>query len=155
MNKKLAALAGAGALLFTMAGPALGFLPMFGSDDLNIDNWAFVSNKVTTKADSGDNSVGGMFVCGGGITTGAARASALVMNDVNSSMLGCPTCFDDVNIDNGAMVFNRTYTKADSGDNSVGGMVVGGGWINTGGATAGSTVQNLVNFSWVNGPMTP
>jgi hypothetical protein len=148
MMKKALALAGAGALLLTMAGPAFGNWWWMGGNDVDIDNHAFVMNDVYTKADSGDNSIGGKYVWGGSIRTGAATAGSTVGNDVNSSFVGC-ACDKDVDIDNHAFVMNDVYTKADSGDNSIGGKCVGGGTIVTGAAGAGSVVTNFVNWSTI------
>jgi hypothetical protein len=152
MKKKIAALAGAGVLLLSMAGPAFGIFDWGGSSsELNIYNGASVTNRTYTKAYTGDNGIGGMFVKGS-IWTGAAGATALVANDVNSSVVASCDCYDTINIYNGASVYNKTYTKADTGDNGVGGMW-NGGWIHTGGAGATSVVDNLVNFSLVGGGM--
>lgn len=139
MIKKIAALAGAGALLLSMAGPAFGFTL--------VKNKAKVKNIVVTKADTGDNSIHGKYVFGGEIITGDAGACALVDNDVNSSVV-YP---DDgaLIIKNKAKVKNVVITKADTGDNSIGGKVVGGGGIDTGNAGASSIVTNFVNYSIV------
>lgn len=142
--KKLAALAGAGAMLLGMAVPAFGWWG--GGSALNIYNDATVTNRTYTKAYTGNNGVGGMF--GGSIFTGAAGATALVANDVNSSVVATCDCYDEINIYNGASVYNKTYTRADTGDNGVGGMF-GGGWVGTGAAGATSVVDNLVNFTLV------
>ncbi|MFC1727295.1 hypothetical protein ACFL0Y_02110 [Patescibacteria group bacterium] len=147
MVKKIASLAGAGALLATMAVPAFGM--WFGSNDVNIGNWAVVKTKVSTKADSGDNYLGGMMVYGGSIRTGAAGATSLVTNDVNETFVGCNDCDGDVNVGNWAVVKTRVRTKADTGDNYLGGMCVGGGSIVTGAAGALSDVWSVVNYSMV------
>jgi len=155
MMKKALAIAGAGAILLSMAGPALAGWWWMGSDDVTIGNMAFVTNKVTTKADSGDNSIGGKCVFGGTIKTGAASAATYVGNDVNGSAVSCVGCDGDVDIHNGAFVTNRVWTKADSGDNSIGGKFVGGGSITTGAAGASSIVENFINWSIVGGVPTP
>ncbi len=153
MIKKVLAIAGAGAILLSMAGPAFGWgWSWGGSNDLDIDNHAFVVNKVYTRADTGDNSIGGRYVFGGSIRTGAATAGTDVLNDVNSSFVGCDCVDGDVDIDNGAFVYNRVKTRADSGDNRIGGKFVGGGSITTGAAGAGSIVTSLVNYSVVGMP---
>ena len=147
--KKLAAIAGAGAMILAMAGPALGtYYGGYNTSELDIHNSAFVMNNVTTKAYTGDNEVGGkiLFGWGGKIETGNALAGSYSLNDVNSTLAGC-NCYDDVDIHNHAFVSNRLYTKADTGDNEIGGMFVGGGWIDTGNAGSESVVDNLVNFS--------
>ena len=151
MVKKIAAMAGAGAMLLSMAGPAfgMGWWWMDSGNDVDIHNWATVTTKTYTKADSGDNEIGGKMVWGGGIHTGAASAYANVYSDVNSTLIGCNDCTSDVSVYNGARVYTKTYTKADSGDNDLGGMCVGGGWIGTGAAGATSLVSGLVNLTVV------
>ena len=146
MMKKALALAGAGAILLSVAGPAFGMFWWMGSDDVTIGNMAIVSNKVTTKADSGDNSIGGKCVFGGTIRTGAASAYSNVGNEVNGSRIACVGCDGDVDIHNNmGFVTNRVWTKAASGDNRIGGMFVGGGSITAGAAGATSIVTNFVN----------
>ena len=150
--KKFAALAGSAVLLLSMAGPAFASYWFFGSDDdVSIRNYGRVTNDVETRADSGDNSIGGKFVWGGRIRTGDALAGSEVGNDVNSTVLGCGCLDGDLTIHNYGRVYNDVDTKADSGDNSIHGMLVGGGSIGTGGATAGSLVQSSVNFTMVGG----
>ena len=147
--KKLAALAGAGALLLSMAGGAFGF---WSSDDITIDNHARIYNRVTTKADSGDNTVfGGMF-SRSKIWTGTASAGSTVYNDVNATLIGCDCLDGDLDVDNRAKVRNKVYTKADSGDNTVFGGMLSSSRIYTGGATAVSAVDNFVNTVIVGGP---
>lgn len=152
MMKKIAALAGAGALLLSVALPAFGFgfWPMpVPSNDVNISNWAKVDTDVYTKANTGDNELGGMCVMGGKIDTGSAMAGSQVKLDVNSSLIGCPGCEGDVNITNGAKIYTDVVTKAESGDNDLGAMFLSGGRILTGDAEAGSLVDALVNFTVV------
>jgi hypothetical protein len=147
--KKFAALAGSAVMLLSMASTTFAFFPFFGSDDVSIRNYGRVTNDVETRADSGDNSIGGMFVGGGRITTGNALATSSVLNDVNSTVLGCGCLDGDLTIHNYGRVYNDVDTKADTGDNSIHGFVVHGGSIRTGGASAGSLVQNSVNFTMV------
>ncbi len=152
MFRKLAALAGAGALLLSVAGPAFAGFPYYHpkpSGGIDIDNHAFVLTKVSTTADSGDNEIGGKIVKNGTIVTGAAGALAAVSNDVNSSVLGCKRCTGSVDIDNHAFVSTKVYTKADSGDNEIGGKIVKGGLISTGAAGATSIVDQFVNYTQV------
>lgn len=148
--KKYAALAGAGALLLSMAGSALGFF----SNDVSIWNVSTLKNYTTTKAYSGDNDMGGKYVFGGSIVTGAAGAMSTVLNDVNGSLVDCVGCWGDTSIWNMSYLKNKTYTKADSGDNHLGGKCLGGGTIRTGAASAVSGVTNYVNQTLVGG-MTP
>ena len=84
MMKKALALAGAGAMLLAVAGPALGCW-WCGSNDLNINNGASVINNVTTQASTGYNGVGGF---GGRIRTGGAGATSVVDSLVNFTMVG-------------------------------------------------------------------
>lgn len=151
MMKKALALAGAGAMLLAVVGPAFGTFWWMGSDDVTIGNYAMVFNDVSNKADSGDNSIGGMCVFGGSIKTGAATANAYVGNDVNGSAVGCVGCDGDVDIHNFAFVTNDVHNKADSGDNRIGGKFVGGGSITTGTAGASSIIENFINWSVVGG----
>lgn len=153
MFAKLAGIGASAALLLAMAVP--GFAHYWSDDDLIVDihNWAHVTNNVTTKAYTGDNSIHGKWVTGGAIYTGVAGASSAVFNTVNlnaadpCACLGGLGSFDDVTltIKNGAHVDNNLYTKAETGDNSIGGKYVGGGLIATGVAGATSYVENVVN----------
>ncbi len=150
MVKKLAILAAALAL----ATPA--FAHWWGSDDVTVENKnTKVTNTVTTKADTGDNEVSGMFVRGGKISTGDASAYAQVTNGVNyTQVTGCG-CFDDVTVKNkNTKVKNTVTTKADTGDNEVKGFKVGGWYrrgakIYTGDEVASSVVWNDVNTTLV------
>lgn len=148
MNIKRLIATGAGAALMLSATAVPAFASHWqwnNDDDVNISNWASVKNYVTTKANTGDNSISGKYVFGGEINTGEAAAVSDVYNLVNTVELGCDCVDGDLNISNGASVKNYIYTKADSGDNSISGKVVGGGSIDTDDATAGSFVSNVVN----------
>ena len=149
MIKKALAIAGAGAILLSMAGPAFGCWWCWPSDDIDIWNRAKVHTRIYNKADTGDNEVHGEYVFGGRIRTGDARATSTVYNDVNYNDVGCGCMDGDVDIHNRARVGTRIYNKADSGDNEVHGKVVCGGRIRTGAATATSMVDNLVNTNIV------
>ena len=142
MKKKLAALAGAGVLLLSMAGPALGWGGWWwgSDDDLVINNHDTTLNStVRTNANTGHN--GSWF--GGLIMTGPAGATSMVTNDVNSSIVGCD-CADDVTINNNHTRLNSTVTtSANTGYNHGGGWF--GGGIDTGSAGATSMVSNFVN----------
>jgi hypothetical protein len=148
--RKLAALAGSAALLFSMAGSAFAFFPYFFQDEATVKNYARVSNRVYTKANTGYNELGGKFVWGGEIATGAAGALTGVSNIVNANELGCG-CYDDLYIKNKASVWNSVTTKANTGGNDLGGMWVGGGLIDTGDAGATSAIENIVNTNLVGG----
>jgi hypothetical protein len=136
--KKLAALAGSAALLLGMAGSVLAFGPEVE------DNWAGIYNRVYSRANSGGNEIGGMFVHGGTIVTGDAWASSLLSNTVNS-LEGCGCGLFTSIDDNGAHLYNSVKAKANSGYNSIGGKFVFGGTIVSGGAGAESLVSNVVN----------
>ena len=159
--KRLVGVAAAGAMLLSMATPAMAgicdYMDCGGGGDssssVSINNHAFVYNKAYTKADTGDNDIGGKCVFGGKIYTGAATATSQIYNDVNSSILGCDDCFDNMSINNHAMVFNKAYTKAYTGDNGIHGKYVGGGYINTGDAGAGGIIDNIVKLTWTNGTL--
>lgn len=151
MVKKIAALAGAGVLLASMAGPALG---CFGwwcdwSDEIGISNSATVTNIVGTVANTGHNDMGGKFVWGGGIDTGNATAGSGVINQVNWNEVGCDCVDGDITIGNRASVLNLVDTRANTGHNHLGGMCVGGGLIDTGNAGATSLVDNFINTNIV------
>ena len=81
--KKLASLAAAGALLLGMAAPVFGCWWCGGGDDVTINNHAWVSSRVKTRANTGRNST---TFCGS-IGTGAANASSIVTNLVNTSIV--------------------------------------------------------------------
>lgn len=149
MIRKITSLMGAGAMLLGMATPAFGI--WWGSDDINITNMAFVRNTVRTEGNSGYNSIGGRYVFGGRIETGRAEAGSSVLNDVNSTLIGCGCLDGDLTLHNMAFVGNRVKTEANSGDNRIGGKVVGGGVIDTGNALAGASVLNSVNFTEIGG----
>lgn len=152
MNIKRLIAAGSAAALMLSATAVPAFASHWqwnNDDDVNITNWASVKNYVTTKADTGDNSISGKYVFGGAIDTGKAVAGTEVLNVVNDTTLDCGCLDGDLTIKNSAVVKNYVYTKADTGDNSISGKVVGGGDIDTGDATAGSLVQNIVNTTLV------
>ena len=153
MIKRLAAAAGAGALFLSMVSPAFAIFPFFGNDELEVYNRdTKVKNEVTTKADTGDNSIHGKMVFGGKISTGDATAVSGVSNFVNYTQVEGCGCFDDVTVKNKhTRVYNDVYTKADTGDNSIHGMMVFGGRIRTGDAGAMSTVFNDVNTTILGG----
>lgn len=149
MMKKLIGIAAGAGLVLTMTGAALAHR----SDDLLIKNTdTDVKNYVTTKADSGDNEIHGMIVGGffsaPKIRTGAALASTVLSNEVNTTVAEGCGCFDDVTVKNrDTYVKNMITTKADSGDNEIHGKFVSGGKIYTGSATAGLSLSNIVNFT--------
>src|SRR3972149_4565240 len=147
--KKLAALAGSAALLFSMAGGAFAYEWFWMSqDEATVKNYAYVKNEVETKSFSGFNEIGGGFVWGGTILTDEAEAMAGVSNTVNTNPLGCG-CYDDLYIKNKARVRNEVETKAFSGFNTISGGFVKGGLIDAGAAGALSTVSNVVNTNVV------
>ena len=142
MKKKIAALAGAGVLLLSMAGPAFGIFGLFGSDDLVINNInTSLVNRVMTSANTGLNSS----LFGGLIMTGPAGATSMVTNGVNESVVGCG-CFDDVTINNTHTTLNSVVTTSANTGLNHGGMF---GGIGTGAAGATSMVSNWVNTSFV------
>jgi len=164
--KRAATIGATAAILLGTAMPAFAGQRYNRSNDeldVNQHNSAVIINDVDTKADTGDNSVGGgmNFVRslfhggssgGGRIVTGDALADALVQTTANENSATVDVrcgCFDDVDVHQGnhAFVLNDVETKADTGDNSVsGGSKWGrGSVIRTGDATAVGTVQTLVN----------
>ena len=171
--KKIATVGIAAGLLATSAMPAFanGRHHRGSDDDLTVaqSNSAFVGNLVVTRADTGDNYIGGGsnhsrgHRSGGSnskIVTGDASADALVTTEANSnsaSVAGCG-CFDDVSIaqSNEALVLNGVFTTADTGDNSISGGSNGGhhgsrraNVIRTGDAMSVATVGTLVNSNVV------
>ena len=136
MLKKLIGVAAGAGLVLTMAGSAFAFGWIFPSNDVESGNFAVVKNFVVTKADTGDNEIGGMVVGGGSITTGAATAVGSVLNQVNTTQVGCDCLDGDVTTHNFGTVKNFVITKADTGDNEIGGKFVFGGAIRTGAAGA-------------------
>jgi len=145
--KKIAALVGAGALVLALVVPAMAvWLP---TSDVNISNWANVSTRVSTSANTGGNSIGGKYVWGGKVTSGDAMSVSLTSTTVNTNSVGCLTCGDDVNVSNWANVSTKVSTSANTGGNSIGGRCVGGGRILTGGAAAQSEVYTVVNTNVV------
>ncbi len=150
MIKKALAIAGAGAVLLSMAGPAFGMgWWWMGGDDVTIRNVGTVNNTITNSANTGHNDIGGMCVHGGRILTGGASATANVGNDVNSNGIGCFSCDGDIDIYNTGLVNNRVTNRANTGYNHIGGMFVGGGLISTGNAGASTLVTNFVNTNMV------
>jgi hypothetical protein len=151
--KKLAALIGAGAMLFVLAVPVLAkfpFQPPKPKDEATILNFANVKNDIDTKAFTGFNETGGMFGGlfgrrggGGTIWTGDAIAIGQVSNGVNENIIGCE-CYDDLFVMNKASVRNDIDTKAFTGFNET-----RGGTIWSGDATAESIVANLVNVNQI------
>jgi len=162
--KKIAITAAAAGVMLASAMPA--FAHHWSSDDLDldIDNDAWVTNRVLTVANTGFNQVNGGGYddgwvdgesLGGGhhggvIFTGNATAVGVVSNDVNTNIIdlcGCLGDFDDVDIDidNDAHVTNGVLTVANTGFNQVN----GGGFIGTGDAGAMSAVENVVNTNVV------
>lgn len=150
MMKRLAVLGASSAVFLLLAAPAGATWFGWGNDEVTVRNSAYVKNSVTTRADTGDNSVHGKYVWGGAILTGTAFAGSSVANDVNYTGIGCG-CADDVTVTNRATVRNYVTTKADTGDNSVGGYKVFGGDIWTGSADAEAMVSNFVNTTLVGG----
>jgi hypothetical protein len=152
MLKKLAAGAATTIAALALAVPAFASLPSMHMhmNELTLSNYAHVDNDVTTKANSGLNSLGGAKVHGGHITTDMATAGSQVDNGVNSnqSSCGCDS-HGKTTLKNMAYVDNNVTTKANTGLNSIHGMVVGGGSINTGEADATSIVSNVVNSNVV------
>lgn len=150
MNKKLITAAGAGAILLGMAVPVLGH-PGMGSDDVVTRNRARVYTSVATVANTGVNRLGAMCLGGGVIRTGRADAWTDVQTDVNFTAVECPGCGGDVMTHNKARVGTRVLTVANTGLNSMGGMMVRGGRIISGDAVATSVVANTVNTTVVGG----
>lgn len=132
MMKKIAVLAGAGALLLGLAGSALAWGPMWG--DLNVAN---VDNATVAIAGTGGNSVGNLAVVeragvsgevevegdnNVNMTTGGADALAVGVVVANTQ-IGCSTCGrrGPSSTRNIASVDNATVADADTGTNNVGG----------------------------------
>ena len=155
--KKLAVFVGVGVLTVSMASVTLGWggkRPSKPESTVVVENEAYVNNKVTTEANTGDNKIyAKVSVWGGKIYTGSASALSLVDNLVNYNEISCSDCDGDVTIKNKARLYNTVYTSADSGDNKISARCVGGGMIKTGAASAGSFVNNVVNYNVVGAAM--
>jgi len=158
--KKIAALIGAGAMLLSVAVPALA---VYRPPRRLSSNLAIVTNTTTAEAYTGGNSVGNNSTVGQygggnsagatqtnnvGITTGAAEADATGVVVANTKVgCGCyqPTCGRCGSGDsNTAFVKNNTEAYAGTGGNSVGnsaevGQVGGGNY-------AGATQTNNVGI---------
>jgi len=139
--RKFASLVGAGAMVLGMAVPA------FACSNCQrpgvSGNFAAVANLVKTVANTGSNSIGAKCLFGGTIKTGSALAGTTVANMVNSAetaRMSTPSVSHNM-----AFVLNAVATRANSGTNHLGGMMVDGGSIATGAAEAGSLVSNVVN----------
>lgn len=173
MIRKIAALAGAGALLLSAAIPVLANGDWHhnrgGELEIKIENKdTSVTNRVATIANTGLNSVEGGHRHHGGpssqggdenggsnrgsINTGNAGASSDVMNVVNSNTVDLCGCLSDkkgdvkVEIKNeGTDVTNGVLTMANTGLNSIKGQ----GRIRTGDAGAEGVVTNIVNTNTV------
>ncbi len=164
MNVKKIAAVGASAVMFlASATPAFAtwnWWDWFHSEDtLMVHNEdTNVEANVWTKANTGGNDVSGGEEHhgwwwwghddeeGGSIETGNATAGADVSQMVNvSDIAGCG-CFDDVTVHNDdTNVKANVWTKANTGWNEV----VGSGSIDTGNASAGSIVSQMVNMTMV------
>ncbi len=144
MVKKVLALVGAGAMLLTVAVPALAW-PTPPAPNLKIVNSAWVTNNVGSWANTGRNMVSGWCSI---VKTGDAQAVSSVGNDVNLNVVGC-SCFNcncggDLSLTNKATVTNRVGSWANTGSNTV-----MGGWLTSGNASAVSVVENAVNTNIV------
>ncbi len=140
MFKKLAITGASAALVLGMAIPAFAKPPCHsncGSADTS--NYAFVTNSVGTYANTGSNGISGFVVKSGTIYTDTANSKSLVGNLVNTNV---GTSND---VSNHAFVSTVVTTNANTGDNGISGGFVGGGYISTGQANAGTSVVNVVN----------
>jgi hypothetical protein len=139
--KKIAAVAGAGALLLSVASPA------FADDDLNIRNRVRVRNNVTTQSNTGLNAIlAADDVRGGRVRSGNAEAVATVATTANTSSVDDRSGFDDTTVRNRARVTNNVTTQSNSGLNSIlAADDVRGGRVRSGNAVSDSMVTNVVN----------
>lgn len=133
MFKKLAALAGAGAMLLAVAGPA--FARSSHHSQQGNSNVAFVTNTTSSIASTGNNGVGnGATVVNSEVkgevevsgqntlNTGEANSEAVGVVVANTQV-GCSTCGSRRNsgsTNNVAFVRNETTSIASTGDNGVG-----------------------------------
>ena len=143
MVKKILALAGAGAMLLSVAGPALAW------------NWSYVDveNVAGAVADTGGNSQGNSAVASGGcndadagsgsgyrnMTTGSATAVAGARVEVNTDLgdWSCGECYLPLN-DSYVYVGNAAVAAADTGGNSQNNSAVATGYGNDADAGSGS-----------------
>ena len=149
MIKKIAAIVGAGALLLSVAGPALARVNQGGCVcrwpnlfcACRDENTAVVTNGASAMALTGGNSQGDYAEvngCGGeaevenegsrSITTGDASAYAGALTVANVTV-GCSTCGLDRPVTNRARVANGADAYADTGDNHQSDGAVMNGWF--------------------------
>lgn len=126
-------------------------------------NSGAVVNNVTTSTNTGKN-LNLAFVAGAQLTqTGTAVSGANVQTQLNVNQISCGCVTNNVNLGvgngntiqaNHGMVMNTVTTSANTGMNAnVGGAVLLQG-VNTGAATSGSVVTNIVNTNVI-GVVTP
>ena len=173
MIKKIAALAGAGAMLLAVAGPAFAVVPGFwgtGSKDV-----AIVNNGASAVASTGGNGqgnsatvkkagvTGDVEVSGNNnMTTGEAQADATAVVVANTH-IGCSTCGWSLGHKDVAVVNNGAQAGSLTGDNGqgnaatvkkahVGGEVEVGGsnTLKTGPASSDADAWTVVNTHWNN-----
>ena len=149
MVKKLAALVGAGALLLSVAGPALAW------------NWSYVDveNGAMAVADTGGNSQGNYATANGidnyadagsssgarSMTTGSATAVATADVTVGTNLYDCDWCggccfsknISDVYVENFAMA------EANTGSNAQNNSAVASGYENHADASSGSGYRSM------------
>jgi hypothetical protein len=57
-------------------------------DEVEVSNFGSVLNNVYTKSDTGNNTIGGWWTGGVGLTSGSAGATTLLENIVNTTVIG-------------------------------------------------------------------
>lgn len=165
MIKKIAAFAGAAAMLATAATPAMAYVWFPQSSD-DTTNTAVVTNVSTANANTGYNdqynkAYGGhtyrLWSFGGGATvednailTGNAWADSKAVVVANTQV-GCG-CEQDGDVENTAVVMNTSSANADTGRNSQYNKAYGSGWVKvlnngvvTGNAGAESDAWTVAN----------
>jgi hypothetical protein len=151
--KKIAITAAAGAIMLSSAVPAFAFFPM-PSNDVNIKNFAFVTNNVKTSAEVSGNYVSG-FMGGAKLRVGSVDAVSSVTNNVNSSYIDtCNTCSlfgGDTSISNNAFVTNKVNTSAEVEHNYVSAKMFGSAKLSVGDVGAAGIVSNVVNTTMIGG----
>lgn len=152
MVKKLAALAGAGALLLGMA------VPVFASVLVVNEGIAFQGTMAVATADTGGNSYtagdnGGDITQSGDTTTGDAGAVAVAQATANwYDTTVWSFCDCDVEVDNGGLAFQGTVAVAgaDTGSNSYLAEENDGSITQSGDTTTGSALAVASAQSWAN-----
>lgn len=145
--KKFAGLMGAMTMLLFVSTPASAWW-MKSSDEATVKNFAWVTTDAKSKVNTGFNTLSGGMVFGGSILTGVGFAGNSITTQANTTTIGCG-CYDDLNLENKAVVNNDAKAKVNTGFNTISGGFVKGGLVGTGAAEAQNLVTTVVNTNLV------